>query len=184
MGHFMRHVKRLVNDDGMLFSMRGMMDKQKDVGVTAFNIRRLQPVDADRVAHVLRISFDDRLPWLAGLHTPEEDRNFVTDHLFQTCALWGVEDGGIFGFIAFKPGWVEQLYILPDRQGRGAGRALLAVAKEASTKLDLWTFQRNMGARRFYEREGFVAIEETDGQGNAEREPDVLYRWQTNSSGT
>jgi hypothetical protein len=41
----------------------------------------------------------------------------------------------------------------------------------------LWTFQRNAPARRFYEKEGFVAVRETDGSGNEEREPDVLYLW-------
>jgi hypothetical protein len=29
----------------------------------------------------------------------------------------------------------------------------------------------------FYERHGFMAIEFTDGSGNEEKEPDVLYRW-------
>jgi putative acetyltransferase len=41
--------------------------------------------------------------------------------------------------------------------------------------LRLWTFQRNAGARRFYERNGFAAVELTDGLGNEEREPDVRY---------
>ena len=39
----------------------------------------------------------------------------------------------------------------------------------------LYTFQANVGARRFYERHGFVAIEFTDGHANEERCPDVLY---------
>ena len=41
----------------------------------------------------------------------------------------------------------------------------------------LWTFQQNLRARRFYERHGFVAVEETDGLGNEERAPDVRYLW-------
>ncbi len=51
------------------------------------------------------------------------------------------------------------------------------MAKAASTSLQLWTFQKNTSARRFYEARGFVVIEETDGSTNEEREPDVLYRW-------
>lgn len=145
--------------------------------MTPYSIRELGPSDAGRVAHVLRTSFDERLPWLAGFHSPEQDLDFVKGHLFQTCSIWGADDDKIFGFIAFKPGWVEQLYILPGHQGRGAGRALLTAAKKANVELNLWTFQRNTGARMFYEREGFVAVEQTDGQSNEEREPDVLYRW-------
>jgi hypothetical protein len=34
-----------------------------------------------------------------------------------------------------------------------------------------------LGARRFYERRGFVLTEETDGSRNEEREPDARYVW-------
>ena len=40
----------------------------------------------------------------------------------------------------------------------------------------LWTFQSNHGARRFYERHGFVAVQHTDGD-NEEGAPDVRYEW-------
>ena len=40
--------------------------------------------------------------------------------------------------------------------------------------LQLWVFQRNVGARRFYERHGFTLTELTDGSRNEEREPDAL----------
>ena len=42
----------------------------------------------------------------------------------------------------------------------------------------VYTFQANAGARRFYERHGFVPVEFTDGQANEERCPDVLYELQ------
>ena len=56
---------------------------------------------------------------------------------------------------------------------------LLNVAKSAGRSLQLWTFQKNSAARGFYENRGFVLIKETDGGTNEEREPDVLYRWQS-----
>lgn len=149
----------------------------KNIDAATFEIRKLEMTDSDAAAHVLRSSFDDRLPWLAGLHTPEEDRAFLRDHLFQACTLWGAFGPELVGMIAFAPGWVEQLYVLPGWQGRGVGRALLEMAKAENTELRLWTFQRNLEARRFYERRGFIAIDETDGSRNEEREPDVLYRW-------
>jgi ribosomal protein S18 acetylase RimI-like enzyme len=43
--------------------------------------------------------------------------------------------------------------------------------------LQLWVFQRNAGARRFYERHGFRLVKLTDGSANMEREPDALYAW-------
>jgi GNAT superfamily N-acetyltransferase len=140
----------------------------------AIVLKRLTLDEMDQAAIILRTSFDERLPWLAGLHTPEEDRAYFRNHLFPACQLWGAANDDI---IAFRPGWIDQLYVLPNCQRRGAGDALLNLAKAASTSLQLWTFQKNAPARRFYEARGFVAIEETDGSTNEEREPDVLYRW-------
>lgn len=132
----------------------------------------------DTVAAVHRASFDERLPWLAGLHTPEEDRAYFRNVVFEECEVWGTLEGSMLtGFIAFRAGWIDQLYVLPAHQGRGLGRALLTVAQECFPELSLWTFQRNESARRFYERQGFVAAEWTDGARNEEREPDIRYIW-------
>ena len=54
---------------------------------------------------------------------------------------------------------------------------LLDRVKAAQDEIQLWTFQANAGARRFYERHAFLAEELTDGAGNDEGEPDVRYRW-------
>ena len=129
-------------------------------------------------ARVHRAAFDHALPWLAGLHTPDEDRWFYHERMFAACTLWGAFDGEtLTGMIAFRDGWIEQLYVLPDAQGRGIGSALLAIARRDANQLQLWTFQRNARARRFYEARGFVLVEETDGRRNEEQEPDVRYRW-------
>jgi GNAT superfamily N-acetyltransferase len=61
---------------------------------------------------------------------------------------------------------------------RGVGDAMLAHAKRLRPAgLELWAFQRNAPARRFYETRGFVAKKFTDGATNMEREADVLYEW-------
>lgn len=140
--------------------------------------RVLSPAEAEAAARVHRLSFETRFPWLGGLHTLDEDARFYADHVFRTCAVWGIHHGAeLAGFIAFSENWVEQLYILPVHQGLGYGGSLLNIAKAEYTELHLWTFQRNTEARVFYERRGFTAIEFTDGSANEEREPDVRYRW-------
>lgn len=141
-------------------------------------LRRLVLADMDAAARVHRGAFDAAMPWLAGLHTPDEDRWFYREWAFPACQVWGwFDDDGLSGIIAFRDGWVEQLYVLPVAQGRGAGTQLLDVAKHASDRLELWTFQRNAPARRFYEARGFAPVEQTDGARNEEKEPDVRYLW-------
>jgi putative acetyltransferase len=144
----------------------------------AFTIRRLDIGAMDAAAVVHRAAFDDRLPWLSGLHTPDDDRDYFRRRVFADCAVWGAfAGGGLAGFIAFREGWIDQLYVLPGEQRRGVGRALLEVAKSNFPTLLLWTFQANEGARRFYEAHGFELAKLTDGAANEEREPDALYSW-------
>ena len=51
------------------------------------------------------------------------------------------------------------------------------VKKRQPEGLQLWVFQKNAAARRFYERHDFRLEKLTDGSGNMEREPDALYSW-------
>jgi GNAT superfamily N-acetyltransferase len=134
-------------------------------------LRKLELEDMDRAAAVHRVSFDDALPTLAGLHTPDEDRWSFRERMFKTCELWGCFDNQeLVGIIAFRESSID-LYILPVSQGRGIGTTLLQIAKSQSHSLRLWTFRRNTNARRFYERQGFTLVKETDGSANEEKEP-------------
>ena len=141
-------------------------------------LRQLEFEDMDVAAQVLRTTFDHALPSLAGLHTPQEDRWFFRERVFTTCQVWGAFDGAaMIGVIAFREGWIDQLYVLPTAQRRGVGSALLQIAQNTFGRLQLWSFQRNGPARRFYEARGFALVRQTDGAGNEEREPDALYLW-------
>jgi GNAT superfamily N-acetyltransferase len=141
-------------------------------------IRQLELADMDAAAGVHRRAFDQALPWLTGLHTPDEDRWFYRERVFTGCQVHGAFEGGaLAGIIAFRSDWIDQLYVLPEVQGGGVGSKLLQVAKRACDCLQLWTFQRSLRARRFYEARGFTLVEETDGAGNEEKEPDARYLW-------
>jgi GNAT superfamily N-acetyltransferase len=113
-------------------------------------LRQLKLEDMDAAAGVVRTAFDQALPSLAGLHTPQEDQRFFRERVFETCEVWGAFDGAAMrGIIAFREGWIDQLYVLPEAQRRGVGKDLLQVAQNAFDRLQLWTFQRNAPARRF-----------------------------------
>ena len=140
--------------------------------------RRLELSEMDSAAVVHRTAFDECLPWLAGLHSADEDRLHFRERVYAACTVWGaLESGDLLGIIAFRKEWIDHLYVLPRAQNRGIGSALLKIAKSRFSDLSLWTFQRNERARRFYEIHGFIVVGQTDGSGNEEREPDVLYRW-------
>lgn len=119
-----------------------------------------------------------RMEYLPKIHTAEEDEAFFRSQLKDHECFVALRDDQIVGFVVVGNGWLHHLYVDPDKQDRGAGTLLLSAAKSRSEAgLQLWTFQANEGARRFYERHGFVLVEETDGSNNEEQVPDVRYQW-------
>jgi putative acetyltransferase len=145
-------------------------------------MRKLELSDMDTAAAVHRTSLLYVLPMFEGRHTPQEDRQYFREHVFPICELWGAfDEQTLVGIIAFRRDWIDQLYVLPDAQRRGVGSALLEIARNKYPSLHAWTFQKNRGARSFYESRKFVNIKETDGSDNAERELDILYRWSRDS---
>jgi GNAT superfamily N-acetyltransferase len=141
-------------------------------------LRPATPAEAPALAIILRTCFWVSLPFLPELHTAAQDIAFMSGRLLPANAVWVAEvAGAVAGYIAFRDGWIEHLFIHPDRQGQGIGPALLAKALEDGTPRQLWTFQQNARARRFYEARGFRAVEFTEGEGNEERMPDVRYLW-------
>lgn len=141
-------------------------------------LRPATPSDAPAIAVILRTCFRVSLPFLPELHTPEQDLAYVSGKLLAQDTVWVAEiDGAVVGYIGFRCDWIDHLYVHPDRQGQGIGPALLARALEDGRPKQLWAFQQNTRARRFYEARGFRAVEFTDGSGNEEKTPDVRYAW-------
>ena len=139
-------------------------------------IRRATPADADAVGRVFVAARDE----MAYLPRIEDDaRSWLGTLFVERHRLWVWDsDGGVSGFVGVDDGEVSQLYVTPSAQGRGIGTALLEHAKAVSPEgLTLWVFQKNEGARRFYERQGFGLVRLTDGAETIEREPDALYVW-------
>lgn len=142
--------------------------------------------DAESAARVYLRSRSFGIPEVPMVHDEREVRRWMTDDMVGRTDLWVAEvDGTVVAMMALsaggptgRSGWIDQLYLDPAWMGRGLGRRLLDVAQQRYPGgLQLWTFVANTGARRFFERHGFVVEETGDGRGNAERAPDVRYRW-------
>jgi ribosomal protein S18 acetylase RimI-like enzyme len=149
------------------------------VTLDAVVLRPAQPDDAAAIADVWLRSFTAALPTVHRAHTDDQTGDWIREVLLPGHDVWVAEaNGAIVGMLALSPGWIDQLYLDPVWRGRGIGQRLVALAQRRQPSgLQLWTFQVNGAARRFYERHGFVAVEWTDGAANEEHEPDVRYIW-------
>ena len=152
---------------------------QRGPVVDPVELRPARADDGAAVAEVWLRSFAAALPSVRLAHPDDEVRRWVREELVVRAGTWVAEtQGAVVGVMALSPGWIDTLYLDPDARGQGIGDSFITLAKEREPSgLQLWTFQVNGPAQRFYERHGFVAVERTDGADNQEREPDVRYRW-------
>jgi ribosomal protein S18 acetylase RimI-like enzyme len=111
-------------------------------------------------------------------YTLADDSHYFQNHLLTECSiLVAGQDDEIVGFMALKPGYIDQLFVRVGWQRRGIGSALLSKAKQLTRdELRLYTFQKNHAARTFYERHGFSALAFAVSP-PPENEPDVEYQW-------
>ncbi len=124
------------------------------------------------------------MPWLVSPHDDAEAHGWMQhvvlpgQHVIVAEAVLASGPERLHGFLALEGAWVEHLYVDPGAQRRGVGTALLDAAKEQSpSRLWLHVFTRNVPARHFYEGAGFHLVEQGDGSGNEEKEPDCTYTW-------
>lgn len=145
---------------------------------TAIAVRRASVGDASAVADVYLTSFHATYDFPLA-HTDDEVRAWIRDVILATTETWVATEGeAVVAMMVVGPGELDQLYVAPDRIERGIGRRLLEQARRSSPGgLALFTFQVNARARRFYERNGFVATWFGDGGANEEGQPDVRYAW-------
>jgi len=141
------------------------------------SIRRAVATDADETAALFTAALKS-MPFFPKLHDDEEDREFVRAFIWESETWIVLIDGRIAGFASIERDRLDHLYVHPDRRDDGIGSMLLDYVKQQRPNgFDLWTFQANKGARRFYERHGLEAVERTDGHRNEEQLPDVRYAW-------
>lgn len=146
-------------------------------------LRPARAADADAVTAVLRVSRQVLMPFAPSAHTDEKNAQWVAQHLIPGGGVTVAEHAGqVVGVLAVssqaEAHWIDQLYVHPAQAAVGVGGALLrhALAQLAPPRpVRLCCFQANHHARAFYERHGFRAVAFSDGQGNEERCPDVLY---------
>jgi ribosomal protein S18 acetylase RimI-like enzyme len=144
-------------------------------------LRRATAVDAARVAGLLidvRTAFT---PYAPSVHSDDDVRAWVRSELIPSGRVTVAESStDVIGMIATACdggcSWITHMAVDPSWVGRGVGSKLLTERMRTLTRpIRLFTFQANLGARRFYERHGFRAVRFSDGESNEERCPDVLY---------
>jgi len=141
------------------------------------SIRRSTTADTAPIADLFLAS-RATMTYLPPLHTDDETRAFIAGVVAGKETWVAERNGAVVGFAVVDGGWLEHLYVHPSRFNTGTGAKLFEQAtQEHPQGFQLWVFQKNAGARRFYEHHGCALEKLTDGADNEEKLPDALYVW-------
>ncbi len=142
------------------------------------SLRRATQADLPALAELyLRSRAAAAMP--PGVHPPDAVREWYAGWDLAVLEVWLAETaGGVVGFAAVRESWLESLYVAPAAAGQGVGSALLDLIKVLRPEgFELWVFESNLPARRFYRAHGLAELEHTDGSDNEERAPDIRMGW-------
>jgi GNAT superfamily N-acetyltransferase len=145
--------------------------------ITDLILERAIPDDAEPLAAIMT-SWIRETPWKPELHSEAGNVRFLGRLIDTTTVLVARRKGKACGFLSLEGEEIPAFYLAAETRGRGIGKALLNKAKSQTPTLELWAFQANEGARRFYAREGFREVKLTDGATNEEKLPDVRCVWE------
>ena len=143
------------------------------------SVRPALPSDAPALGEILS-DWIDATPWMPRLYSRGEDTDFVADMIRAGGVDTLLTDDYPSGFLEETDGHISALYLAQEARGKGGGAMLIDAAKARHPSLDLWTFEANAGAIRFYRRHGFAEAER--GADNAEGLPDMRLTWERKPS--
>jgi ribosomal protein S18 acetylase RimI-like enzyme len=141
-------------------------------------LRTARTQDMTACAAILN-NWIDETPWMPRIYSRDDVvHHYKTVVAAERKMFVVASNHQIAGMMALdKDQVVTALYVGEGFRRQGVGKMLLDCAKrEFPDHLSLWTFQANTEAQKFYQREGFVEINRTDGD-NEEGLPDVLLEW-------
>ena len=96
-------------------------------------------------------------PEFVAAHTAETQAEYLRREMEAGKALFLLLDPEPVGVVAVSGDLIENLYVLPEKQGRGYGSALLEhAAARCPGAPRLWVLNINEKARRFYEARGYA----------------------------
>lgn len=90
----------------------------------------------------------------------ETERREIADHWLPIAETIIYEiDGDVVGFLALIGNEVGAVFVDPDHQRKGIGRALMDTARDSRPYLELSVFEENTGGRSFYAAYGFELVD-------------------------
>ncbi|MET9294443.1 GNAT family N-acetyltransferase [Streptomyces sp. NPDC003077] len=119
-------------------------------------IRRYRPTDEAAVVDLWSRASKEAHPFIDGEGEGDRLRKLREIYLVQAENWVAEESGTVVGLLGLLGSEIGGLFVAPEAQGRGTGRALIEHAAALHGALTLDVYERNARSRRFYELMGFT----------------------------
>ena len=140
-------------------------------------IRNYKLQDTDRVIHIwlessiLAHRFIPAMYWIGK----QEDMRNVYLPASHTYVFEDENTGLVQGFVSMTGSYLAALFVIPESQGTGIGKALLEHIKERHPEITLNVYAKNEPSVLFYEKQGFRLIKKQTEEGTGEEE--FVMKW-------
>lgn len=135
-------------------------------------IREFQSKDLDTVMNI----------WLEG---NQQAHSFIDPQFFKQnydivkmlipmSTVYVQDLNGVKGFIGVTENYISGLFVVPDYQGQGIGKALVEKAKQRHSELLVHVYKKNSSAINFFLSQQFEIINESINEES--NEPELLMR--------
>ncbi len=119
-------------------------------------VRRYQPADEDSIVAIWRAASQSAHPFLSAAFLTQEERKIREVYLPNAETWVFVQGAAVVGFIALLGDEVGAVFVHPELQRSGIGRALMDMVVGVRGTVFLDVFKANRIGRSFYDRYGFT----------------------------
>jgi len=123
-------------------------------------IRKFKNADTEKLveiwynASIIAHSFIPKEMWAS--HKDDLEKKYL-----PTAETWVAEENGeLLGFISLLGNYIGGLFVSPTKQGKGIGTKLIEQTKLFKKQLTVGIYSKNEEARRFYEKNGFIYLDD------------------------
>lgn len=131
-------------------------------GLSSMRIREFTEPDFPAVCKIYIEAKQDELQFERGnFKIIPLDQDAAILAAFRDSLVLVFEEEEVLGFAALSGNQLRAMFVARNARGKGVGQALLDATRLRKTELVLNVAQSNLGARKFYARNGFVVTGET-----------------------
>ena len=138
-------------------------------------IRRLEFREVEQIVDIWYEASVRAHDFISSVYWEENKEIMAIKYIPESETYIVTENNTIEGFVSMVDNYLAAIFVKPDRQRLGFGKALLGYVKGKRSEILLKVYKKNSGSVRFYLSQGFKELKEEVDSGTGEIE--IVMEW-------